>query len=603
MKHTILIIGILFSSIFANVGNYFLDIAKMSEVDSLAMADFLVLDMEMGRFYPEVLDSLRKVNPDIIIIAYQTMQEIGDNATSWNGSYRASLFKGIDPSWFLKDTDGNKIVFWPGTSMLNVATEWNQYYADFMVDSVYSTGLWDGIYFDNCWENVDWVSGREVEGYTNGNVDIDNDGSFDEESKVNSIWKAGANELLSRVRSKVPEAILVGNGGYGFKQYLNGVLIEIFPIWGGYPYLVKTYLDFDSSAVEPQYNLINSATENSGDISLQKMRLGYTATLMGDGYFSYDYGDEDHSQLWWFDEYDIELGNAVSKAEITEQSSSFEAVFTDSSQWEFGSWKVSSSLDNGKAHLSTTGEEEWNNLLTSTTTFSFASNQDLSLSLDLTAITTENASLYLSLKKGDTEIWIGEKEITSGEQTLLFSKNSGTNSGDGWTLILGIRNKASITLEPFALLTDEILLYSREYENAVVFSNGGKNEITFSEPSLTRFVGVQDQIHNNGESASSVTLAAQDGIILLKNGSSIQETNSLKTVKPVEIFQSKSGIQFENNQNFKTVSLYSLSGKKIHSQSILGVESVQIKSSHLSAGNYLLRLTGTVNIIQKISLE
>jgi hypothetical protein len=33
--------------------------------------------------------------------------------------------------------------------------------------------------------------------------------------------------------------------------------------------------------------------------------------LLGDGYYSYDYGNRDHGQTWWYDEYDAVLGRAV----------------------------------------------------------------------------------------------------------------------------------------------------------------------------------------------------------------------------------------------------------------------------------------------------
>jgi hypothetical protein len=34
---------------------------------------------------------------------------------------------------------------------------------------------------------------------------------------------------------------------------------------------------------------------------------------MGDGYFSFDHGDKSHAQLWWYDEYDEDLGTSRSR--------------------------------------------------------------------------------------------------------------------------------------------------------------------------------------------------------------------------------------------------------------------------------------------------
>jgi hypothetical protein len=45
---------------------------------------------------------------------------------------------------------------------------------------------------------------------------------------------------------------------------------------------------------------------------LRRMRLGLTTTLLRDGaYFGFDRGDCLHGQLWWFDEYNADLGRPV----------------------------------------------------------------------------------------------------------------------------------------------------------------------------------------------------------------------------------------------------------------------------------------------------
>lgn len=46
------------------------------------------------------------------------------------------------------------------------------------------------------------------------------------------------------------------------------------------------------------------------------MRFGLGSSLMLDNvYFSYDHGDQDHGQLWWYDEYNLNLGEAISPAQ------------------------------------------------------------------------------------------------------------------------------------------------------------------------------------------------------------------------------------------------------------------------------------------------
>ena len=48
---------------------------------------------------------------------------------------------------------------------------------------------------------------------------------------------------------------------------------------------------------------------------LQKMRYSLAITLLDDGYFGFDRGDAWHCQLWWFPEYDANLGLAKGKAQ------------------------------------------------------------------------------------------------------------------------------------------------------------------------------------------------------------------------------------------------------------------------------------------------
>src|SRR3989339_1911835 len=62
----------------------------------------------------------------------------------------------------------------------------------------------------------------------------------------------------------------------------------------------------------PQLSFINSNTGNTGIQNYQDMRFGLTSSLLEDAYFSYDYGDQNHGQTWWYDEYDVNLGDAIS---------------------------------------------------------------------------------------------------------------------------------------------------------------------------------------------------------------------------------------------------------------------------------------------------
>lgn len=42
------------------------------------------------------------------------------------------------------------------------------------------------------------------------------------------------------------------------------------------------------------------------------MRLGLVGSMLLDsGYFGFDRGDSGHGEVWWFDEYDVDIGDPV----------------------------------------------------------------------------------------------------------------------------------------------------------------------------------------------------------------------------------------------------------------------------------------------------
>jgi len=50
------------------------------------------------------------------------------------------------------------------------------------------------------------------------------------------------------------------------------------------------------------------------------MRFGLTSTLLGNGFYSFDYGDQDHGQTWSYDEYNAYLGKPAGSPELASNS-------------------------------------------------------------------------------------------------------------------------------------------------------------------------------------------------------------------------------------------------------------------------------------------
>lgn len=296
---------------YVRTANYYLMSGTALETSEarrvLPKFDLLVLPAEAQLYNRSFFSYARSVNPDIIILAYVPSVSYND---IWTDSLHQDLLAGISSSYWLKDGSGNQKSIWPGTRALNLNSGWNNYLAEFVHDNIMSTGLWDGIFYDEVSDEISWV----------GSVDTDNNGSADSASMANSNWRNGYVTLLNRSRQlEGSNTIIITNGSSNssFQSYVNGRMFESFPTpWeqdGSWQTVVANYLSLeDQVGDQPPIFIINSNTDNTGNSAdYDKVRYGITSTLLGGGYFSFDFGDQSHAQLWEYDEYDAYLGSPV----------------------------------------------------------------------------------------------------------------------------------------------------------------------------------------------------------------------------------------------------------------------------------------------------
>ena len=295
------------------LANYYLrwDIPT-NEVENLAKWDLVILDMENQVTNPDKIRRIRQLNPNIKILAYVTSQEIKDNNL---GVMRAKLKSGISDSWYLRRGNGDKISFWPGTTMLNPTDlcplsggqRWNQYLAGFVNREVLSTGLWDGVFYDNAWGDLTWFTGNNVDLNFDGQIDFD----------INKHWNTGMTDLFNLTRDFFSSNyIIVGNAmTREYANNLNGMMYENFQnhIWRDVMYAIKTEM---AGNIKPRIIIINANANNTGNRQdYRTMRYGLGSALIGGAYYSFDDGDKSHSQTWWYDEYNVKLGQPLSEAQ------------------------------------------------------------------------------------------------------------------------------------------------------------------------------------------------------------------------------------------------------------------------------------------------
>ena len=285
--------------------------AKIAE---LAKWDLLILDMETQVRSLGALKKIRELNPDIIMLVYITPQEIKNDANSGTSVMRKKLASGINAAWYLTDTSNNKLSFWPGTTLLNVADnspeinglQLNKYIAGFVAQDLLSTGLWDGVFYDNAWKDVKWLTGDLV--------DLNKDGQQD--NNIDAHWQQGTRTIYNETRRLTNNRyLIIGNATSDvYKNDLNGIMLESFPSLG-WKESMRVYNSYQEGLSQPRINIINTNTGNKGNSNdFQKIRFGLASTLLLNGYYSFDFGDKDHAQTWWYDEYDVELGKPISAA-------------------------------------------------------------------------------------------------------------------------------------------------------------------------------------------------------------------------------------------------------------------------------------------------
>jgi hypothetical protein len=94
------------------------------------------------------------------------------------------------------------------------------------------------------------------------------------------------------------------------------MMLEAFPsAWesnGEWLGSMQTYWQLGPENQAPAISVLNVTDKNQADYA--HFRFGLASALLADGYYSFDYDVTNHGQTWWYDEYDVSLGPAQSRA-------------------------------------------------------------------------------------------------------------------------------------------------------------------------------------------------------------------------------------------------------------------------------------------------
>ncbi|MBI2475250.1 VCBS repeat-containing protein [Candidatus Uhrbacteria bacterium] len=280
-----------------------------NNIERLAKFDLLVLGSEAQVYNSSFFSNIRKLNPDIIILAY--VPTVSWNDAYWTDPLHKAMYPNIKSDWWLKDVQGNQKSVWPNTRALNLNSGWIDYLSSHVKNDLLSTGNWDGIFYDEVQDSISWV----------GATDVNNDGQTDSVSEADALWAENYKKLFENTRAKVGnDTIIITNGSSNplFAPYINGRMFETFPsshnTLAEWKNMTNQYFNLEKIVgYDPDIFFINSNTDNTGGVGTQQdyqaVRFGLTTTLLGDGYFGYDAGSTNHAVIWEYDEYDVALGD------------------------------------------------------------------------------------------------------------------------------------------------------------------------------------------------------------------------------------------------------------------------------------------------------
>ena len=295
--------------------------------------------------------------------AQKTQLFIGANSSDPNSSGRIAQLRNVNPGvlnlpamipetqpddYFLKDIHGKRIANWC-VPEIYLPNQTKPEVAEFFAQSAYrqlakSNFLDDGVFFDQFNTTIEQpftdCHGNVVQ------IDSNGDGIADDRAALNAAWKAGMYAMVQRFRNLAPNAYVMGHivQAPATREDLaafNGIALIFFPQTvreGQMPFsaLWNLYQSWESQSVAPAINMIQASPPNQlsygygydptktmlpstiafAQSSYSNMRFGLGLTLMGNGFFGFDFGDSAPPVTWWYDEYDFNLGYPIGPATV-----------------------------------------------------------------------------------------------------------------------------------------------------------------------------------------------------------------------------------------------------------------------------------------------
>ncbi len=255
------------------------------------------------------LSKIRENNPYVIILAWIPVHGPGE----WEG-----LYTGYKPEWNCIDGSGDTIIASWGQPIANLFADSMGYAKHIHNYLAQRESNFDGVFLDCLWE-TNWF-----------NADINLDGLVN--SADRDSLRSAQLFLLNKIEEINPEWLIIGNNTMPWSDncelydHTEGT-IHINALGNQYAdsswnFVWSTYNRINERETDPFIHIINvdvrcnrtyeeaESTTSLTENDKRRFRLGLVGSMLNDNtYFAFDKGDGLHGQLWWFDEYDVDLGD------------------------------------------------------------------------------------------------------------------------------------------------------------------------------------------------------------------------------------------------------------------------------------------------------
>jgi hypothetical protein len=462
-----------------------------------------------------------------------------------NAMETANGLPAVPSNYYLVDTNGNKICDWPGNPpnyILNltnptVAAYLGQYAAQQLAQA---GGGYTGVLFDN----IETLIANKTSDCNGNPIQISSqaNGVADAPAALDAAWQTGIYSVLSTFRAAAPNAyvaihadqlpadprsLAVTNGdifGFNIPQIREGTLAfgnlwDSYQQWfrSGQKPVIAAIQSSPPSQIAYGYGYTPTSvalpqTVAFGQSYYPNMRFGLAMTLMNNGFFIHDFGDVSSPVAWWYDEYNFNLGQPVTPAQLVGGAAGANQLTNGGFENGLSSWTFAVTND-GSASATATSDTSTYHSGAASAHIAIASAGTAAYHIDLEqdglpltsgaeyavsfwANASTAQSVVLAVQGGSPSYanygLSSTVEVVPGWNQYSVSFLANATATDGRLEFWFGNASGNIWLDDVQMVAAPQRLYRRDFSNGIVLLNGTNQAQTFNlESGLTRFSGTQ----------------------------------------------------------------------------------------------------------------